>query len=62
LLRRLVRGVLGDQAAFDGGFEHAGPVALQLSLDAPQRGRAGVELREQRLDLLHDALLLGERG
>ena len=50
----------GDEAAFDGGFEDSGAVALQVGLDAPQGGNGGIQPGELLLDLRDDAPLLGQ--
>ena len=50
----------GDQLAFAGSLEDAGPVALQVGLDPLQGGHGGVEAGEVLLDCGDDAVLLGE--
>ena len=52
----------GDQAAFAGVLEDAGPVALEVGLDATEGGGGGVEAGELRLDGGDDAALLREGG
>ena len=56
-----VGGVLGDEAAGDGGGEDGVTHALEALADGAESGFAGVELGERFLDRGHDPLLLGQR-
>ena len=51
-------GFSGDEAAFAGGFEDGGAVALQVGLHAPQRSDARIEARELLFDLRDDRPLI----
>jgi hypothetical protein len=52
----------GDEAAFAGGLEDGGAVALVVGLDALEGGDAGVEASELLLDLLDNSDLDSEWG
>jgi len=52
----------GDEAAFDGGFEHGGLVALEIGLDALEAGDGFVKTRELLFDFGDDAALFIKRG
>ena len=52
----------GDEAAFDGGFEDGGLVALEVGLDALEVGDGFVEAGELLFDFGDDALLLVDRS
>ena len=51
-----------DEAAFDGGFEDGGFVALEVDLDALEVGDGFVEAGELFFDFRDDAFLLVEGG
>src|SRR5690606_16012420 len=54
-------GVLGDEAAGDGGGEDSVAHALEELADGAESGFAGVELGERLLDRCDNALLLTKR-
>jgi hypothetical protein len=52
----------GGQHAFDGGFEDAGPIALEVGPRPLQCGHASIEVGEEFLNLLDDPALLVDRS
>ena len=58
---RRVTEALFDEAAFDGGFEDGGFVALEVGLDALEVGDGFVEAGELLFDFRDDAFLVSER-